>query len=161
MKSKKNKKEKRKPREKEIKKHSLLLPIDITKLGTEEDPCFGRLHNPQAEECRRCGDCEICQIVFAQNNHGLRAEIEKGGKFRDVDEKEIYESKPTIDVKQVKSEIRKIIRTQKSIKKDDLVKNIMVKFNLSKPRVEKYLEAMLGKTDKFSIHKNTLKWNIK
>lgn len=40
--------------------------LDIYKLGGDEDPCFGKLHDLTASECIRCGDSELCQVATQQ-----------------------------------------------------------------------------------------------
>ena len=47
-------------------KYDFSKPIDIYNLGGEDDPCFGKLHDLSAIECRRCGDSELCQVATAQ-----------------------------------------------------------------------------------------------
>lgn len=71
------------------------LPIDI--LGSESDPCFAQFNDPEADECQRCGDCEICAIVQSQNMHLKRSKIESKKQFKDV----------------VKKPIKKIIKKKK------------------------------------------------
>lgn len=64
---------------------NLMKPIDITKFGSDDDPCFGKLYNLSAEECRRCGDQELCSIVFGQGLHLKRKEVEKETRFKDIE----------------------------------------------------------------------------
>lgn len=64
----------------------LLKPIDIFKLGTDEDPCFGKLFSLTHPTCRRCGDNELCQAVMAQNLHKTRKEIEDKHAFKDLEQ---------------------------------------------------------------------------
>lgn len=67
----------------------LLKPIDILKLGTDEDPCFGKLHDLKAPECKRCGDSEFCSIIMAQNLHLKRDKLNKSKDFLDLEEAKI------------------------------------------------------------------------
>jgi Na+-translocating ferredoxin:NAD+ oxidoreductase RnfC subunit len=69
-------------------KLDMTVPLDILKLGSEEDPCFGKHHDPKAEECGRCGDAEICSIVCGQKLHLKRENIEKEKKFKDIQKDE-------------------------------------------------------------------------
>lgn len=64
----------------------ILKPLDVTEFGSEDDPCFGKLHDLKAEECMDCGDSEFCTIVQSQNLHKERLEIEAKQKFKDVEE---------------------------------------------------------------------------
>jgi hypothetical protein len=79
---------KRKSRDKVSSKVDITKPlqkIDIMKFGTDDDPCFGKLHDFTADECRRCGDQVICQIVFNQKTLGLRGKIEEENRFKDLE----------------------------------------------------------------------------
>lgn len=160
--------DKRKPRTSMIKTTNLLLPVDITKLGTEEDVCFGKLNDPKAPECQRCGDCELCQIVMAQTMHVTRAKVEKKGKYRDIEEEEIYKSKVSgnpikkksiKDRTNLKKAIRGMVRKFKKIDKEALIEDIAVQQSVSKLRVAKILRGLLKTTAKFKLIKNNLVWN--
>ena len=85
---------KRKAKEKSsLKPDDFLEPIDITKFGTDDDPCFGKHPNLAEPECKRCGDSALCGIVFGQNLNVKRAEIESNNRFKDL-EKPDEEDKP-------------------------------------------------------------------
>jgi len=81
-------KEERKPRDTdEFEEEGLLLtPFDVRQLGTDDDPCFGKLYDLKAEECKVCGDIEVCAIAFSQKLTLKRLEIESEGSFKDLDE---------------------------------------------------------------------------
>lgn len=75
---------KRKPRE--ATEVDFSEPIDITKIGSTDDPCFGKLYDLSTEECRRCGDSELCALVFAQTKlKRQRAEMEKKNRYKDLE----------------------------------------------------------------------------
>lgn len=94
---------KRKPR-REIKEkdHDLLQPIDVLSLGSDEDPCFGKLHDLLQSECKSCGDSEFCAIVKAQGLHKERISIETHQRFKDIEEGDQ-------ELKQKKEEAKKLI----------------------------------------------------
>ena len=76
----------RKSRKTSIKKEDeFLKPIDITKFGTSDDPCFGKLYELSAEECKRCGDSPLCAVVFSQNLTVERKSIESKSRFKDLE----------------------------------------------------------------------------
>ena len=78
---------KRKSRDKIDKEEiNLLEPLDIYKYGSDEDPCFGKLHDITAKECQMCGDAEFCAIVMSQNLTKGRIEIEANQRFKDIEE---------------------------------------------------------------------------
>lgn len=84
-----------------------MKPIDISILGTDDDPCFGKHYDLKAEECQRCGDHEFCSIAMAQNLHKTRNEIEGKSDFLDVIE-EVQETKATL----TKVRLKKAIKTR-------------------------------------------------
>lgn len=96
------KKKKRESRSVEVAKVNLLKPLDLDKLGTAEDPCFGQLFDPKAEECKICGDCEICSIIMGQKLHLQRNQLEQESKFKDLDEVEILKDPTTIITNRLK-----------------------------------------------------------
>lgn len=98
------KRESRKKLSKKVDITKPVLPIDITKFGTEEDPCFGKLHDLTQDECKRCGDSSLCSIVQNQDTLKLRAKEEKDGRFKDL---ELDAPKKEIDMKEVKKFIKK------------------------------------------------------
>lgn len=79
---------KRNPRKKLVKKVDLtkpLIPFDITKFGTDDDPCFGKLFDLTEEACRMCGDQTLCQIKQNQITEGDRLKLEKDNRFKDLE----------------------------------------------------------------------------
>lgn len=60
-------------------------PIDLSIIGTEDDPCFGKLYNLTANECKRCGDSELCGVVFSQEMTKSRRKIAKKKRFKDIE----------------------------------------------------------------------------
>lgn len=78
----------RKSRKKLSKKVNMLKPlnsIDILKLGTDDDPCFGKHFDLMEDECRRCGDSTLCQIVSNQKTVKLRDKTEEENRFKDLE----------------------------------------------------------------------------
>ena len=66
----------------------ILKPLNILSLGSDEDPCFGKLHDLKAAECKMCGDSDFCAIVMSQNLHRDRLKFETNQKMKDLDEAE-------------------------------------------------------------------------
>jgi hypothetical protein len=77
----------RKPRKdsKRITPKKAQKPLDVSMIGTEDDPCFGKLYEPATEECHGCGDSELCAIVHMHNLDKRRKKIEKKQKFKDLE----------------------------------------------------------------------------
>lgn len=97
-------KKKRKEREASVKPKTLLTPLDFTKFGTDDDPCFGKLYDLSAPECKICGDQELCGVVFSQNMHIVRKDIEDKSKFKDLDLPRDYDN-PAI-IKWIKQKVK-------------------------------------------------------
>jgi len=60
-------------------------PIDITQIGTEDDPCFGKLYDLSTNECKSCGDNARCAIVMGQGQLLHKSKLEKKNRFKDIE----------------------------------------------------------------------------
>lgn len=120
----------REPRKASLKPDAFLEPIDITKFGTDDDPCFGKLYNLADENCRRCGDQALCGLVFGHNQNLTRTNIESKQRFKDLEIDKPNENKALVNwVKDKKAEgwerskiISKAVKTYGSTRKE--IKNI-------------------------------------
>jgi hypothetical protein len=134
------KKERREARKKLSKKVDItqpILPIDITKFGTEEDPCFGKLHDLTEDACKRCGDSTICSIVMNQDTKKLRATEETEGRFKDLEIDGPVKPVPQF----TKKEINKYIKSSlaKGTIRLVLVKNLNKKFGIEKQEAKELI----------------------
>ena len=122
---------KRKKRENPTIQADLLKPLDIFSLGSEDDPCFGKLHDLNAMECRECGDSEFCAIVKSQNLHKIRLSQEAEQRFKDIEESDQ-------DILNKKQEVRGVIKTykDKGVKRIKTILKISREFNLPKDVVK-------------------------
>jgi hypothetical protein len=59
-------------------------PVDITLFGSEDDPCFGKHHDPKDSNCKICGDSELCQLIKGQKNNLIRNKVESKQAFKDT-----------------------------------------------------------------------------
>jgi len=107
----------------------LLKPIsaDIFKLGSSDDPCFGKLHDLTDSICRRCGDNELCQAVMAQNLHKTRNEVEKTQAFKDKEQ-------PYEKVKPEHHEMKMWMKKKvaKDLDKKLIIKRAMKRYDVSR-----------------------------
>jgi len=107
----------------------LLKPIsaDIFKLGSSDDPCFGKLHDLTDSVCRRCGDNELCQAVMAQNLHKTRNEVEKTQAFKDKEQ-------PYEKVKPEHHEMKMWMKKKvaKDLDKKLIIKRAMKRYDVSR-----------------------------
>lgn len=89
------KKDKLKEVRKELETGDIFEPIDITKLGSGNDPCFGKNYDLSTKECKMCGDSELCCIKFTALMGKTRKELEAETKFKDLE--------PLVDIEGCKS----------------------------------------------------------
>ena len=71
--------------------------VDIAKLGTEEDPCFGKHYDLNAEECIQCGEIETCSIAFLQQLKVKRLQAERNNAHLDLEMDKLEKSKQIRD----------------------------------------------------------------
>lgn len=69
-----------------------MKPIRLEQLGSDEDPCFGKLYSLTAPECARCGDYEACSVASQTRMLKETAKEEKSKPFKDIQEAELIES---------------------------------------------------------------------
>lgn len=63
----------------------ILKPIDIDSIGSSDDPCFGKAYDLSTQECRSCGDSELCCIKFAEMMGKTRKELEEENQYKDME----------------------------------------------------------------------------
>lgn len=56
-------------------------PLDISKFGSDEDPCFGKLYDLNAKQCKICADSDFCAIKMSQTQNVKRKELNKQNEF--------------------------------------------------------------------------------
>ena len=120
----------RKERNSKIPKENLLVPFDVSKFGSEEDPCFGKAYDLSAPECQRCGDLEFCAIAFSQKQHLLRA-VAAGQQAAIAFQKRELDTNKTI-----KAFIRK--KQAAGLTKTKIILLASKKFDLPKPNIRKF-----------------------
>ena len=95
----------------DISKVDPIVPIDIDSIGSNGDPCFGKGYDLTTNECKMCGDSELCCIKFAAALGKTRKELEKGNDYKDLETLvDIPAVKKTIRALNRKGEDRKTIR---------------------------------------------------
>lgn len=100
-----------------------LTPItNIDNLGSDKDPCFGKEYDLTTNECKLCGDSELCAICFAQKLNKTRAEIEKESHFKDMEK--------LLDIQGIKKYMRSLIR--KELSRKDVISKAIDKFDITK-----------------------------
>lgn len=63
----------------------VLQPVDISSIGSNGDPCFGKAYDLSTEECKQCGDSELCCIKFAAALGKTRQELESENNYKDME----------------------------------------------------------------------------
>lgn len=70
---------------------NFMKPItNIMVFGGPDDPCFGKHYSPEAKECGRCGDNELCMIAKAQLAKARVTKVESKHPFKDKEEVDIH-----------------------------------------------------------------------
>ena len=114
---------------------SPLEPVNFKSIGSNNDPCFGKLYDLTTQECKICGDSELCCSVFAKNQGKTRRDIEKESEFKDM---EIL-----VDKTAAKKTIRLEIRKDSS--KKEILDRLQGKYEISRDQARKiyreYLES--------------------
>ena len=106
----------------DLTKQDPLEPIDITQLGTNGDPCFGKEYNLATKECKMCGDSELCAFKMAQVLKITRKELEEKNHYKDLDTLE--------DVDGIKKYMRSLKR--KGLTRKEIVSKCNTKFEVPK-----------------------------
>ena len=118
----KKKKDKLKEVRKELETGDIFEPIDITKLGSGNDPCFGKNYDLSTKECKMCGDSELCCIKFTALMGKTRKELEAETKFKDLE--------PLVDIEGCKKYYRKLVREK--LGKKEILDKLQSKVELSR-----------------------------
>lgn len=154
---------KRKARNKLAKTLDIMMPITLEKLGSKDDPCFGKLHDARNSTCQKCGDSELCCVAMGQINHMKRLKAESKGSFKDLEEQDIPEHDKKEVRKMVKNRIRELVKGSEShgIPMESVLSDVHAIYfdkGWTKKRITKLIDAMVEKSDHLSKTKNTLRW---
>lgn len=123
---------KRKSRNKFRKKltdDQMLAPLDVTKFGGPDDPCFGKYHDLKATECRNCGDSELCAIAMSYKGIAMRQKLEMETSFKDIEDVGI-----DLKEKRIKRYIKKKLAKGLEIRK--IYKKAARRYNIPILRIE-------------------------
>lgn len=155
-----------------IDKTNIKMEVPLLRLdqyGTADDVCFGKHHDPRAEECKRCGDCEICLIVMGQLNNLKRIEVEAQGSFKDLEEVKI---KPDVDKKTIRKSVKNRIRGMikmgggEYINEELIVDDIFASYSkdgFRRDKILKLIKLITENSNHIIVHPkkpNELKWKF-
>lgn len=118
----KKKKDKLKDAREELESGDILEPMDISKLGTNGDVCFGKHYDLSTKECKMCGDSELCGIKFTDLMGKTRKELEADTQYKDLE--------PLIDMAGCKKYYRKLVRDK--LGKREILDKLQSRFELSR-----------------------------
>ena len=108
-----------------------LKPINVLSLGSADDPCFGKLHDLLAKECRLCGDSEFCAIATAQSLRLMNLSGQDGQRFKDVEEAKLVDNSKLDKAKGLIKKYRK-----DGLKNTKILLKVSRELNLSKDLVK-------------------------
>ena len=107
--------------------------IDIESIGNPSgDPCFGTKYDLTTDECKMCGDSELCCIKMSQALKVTRKELEAKNHYKDLETLE--------DVNGIKKYIRGLKRKGKTRK--EIVEKASVKFEVPKKDIRLIYKSM-------------------
>lgn len=105
----------------DLTKHDPLKPVpDLSLVGSDLDPCFGKGYDLSTKECKQCGDSELCCLKMSQLLGKTRKELEESNMYKDLD---ILE-----DVYGIKKYMRKLKR--EGNKRRDIITSASKKFEV-------------------------------
>lgn len=116
----------------DLSKQDPLVPIDITQLGTNGDPCFGKGYDLTTKECKLCGDSELCAFKMSQELRITRKELEEKNKYKDLDVLE--------DVDGIKKYMRNLKR--KGLEKKEIITKSIEKFEVPRDIIRKLYKEL-------------------
>jgi len=138
---------KRKPRKTLMKKNiSLATPVNLTVVGTEADPCFGKHHDSLAPECQRCGDSEFCIIAKAHKLTNKRLKLESENTYKDLEEEGLQK------INALKEHLPQATKVVKKFCKDGpqeqklVVRKISKRLKVTKDEAKSILQMILNKS---------------
>lgn len=115
-----------------LSKQDPLVPIDVTQLGGNGDPCFGQGYDLSTKECKLCGDSELCCIKMSQALNITRKELEDKNHYKDLETLE--------DINGIKKYIRGLKR--KGLTRKEIVERSSVKFEVPKKDIRLIYKSM-------------------
>lgn len=116
----------------DLNKQDILTPVDITQLGTNGDPCFGKGYDLSTKECKLCGDSELCAFKMSQELNITRKQLEAKNNYKDLDVLE--------DTKGIKKYIRGLIKRGKE--KKEIIKKTSDKFEVPRKRIRELYKEL-------------------
>ena len=122
----------------DISKADPLVPIDIDSIGSNGDPCFGKGYDLTTNECKMCGDSELCCIKFAAALGKTRKELEKENDYKDLE--------TLVDIPAVKKTIRNLKR--KGEDRKTIRQKLQAKYHLSESEAKDLYRKYKPKSDK-------------
>ena len=99
-----------------------LVPVSLDMIGSDNDPCFGKGYDLSTDECKQCGDSELCAIKFAAELGKTRKQLEQENHYKDLES--------LVDTKAVHKTMRALKR--KNLKMSEILDRIQAKYELSR-----------------------------
>ena len=138
----------------------LSKPLDLSSIGTDRDPCFGKHYDSLADECSRCGDAEFCTIAMGARLNTKRSKLESKQKFKDLEEGSHQRKEETQEKKVAKYMRVKLKATEESeMPYGRMVKKVMKKFEVDKNEAKDLIKSALIGTSKITKEGKTLTYN--
>lgn len=120
------KEKKKKKKENPLSSGDILIPISIDQIGSDTDPCFGKHYDLSTDECKICGDSELCCIKTAAELKVTRKALEEENHYKDLDS--------LIDKRAVFKSFRALKR--KGLKREEIFDRVQAKYELPRTDVQ-------------------------
>jgi len=130
---------------------NMMEPLQLDKLGTVDDVCFGKHHDLTADECSVCGDAEICSIVCAQKLHSKRKELEEQKEFKDIE-------KIDLTWKELSKTLKRILKKYKTLPISKLKDKVIKKLHIHESLFDTLLKKVLQKNKKYVLRNNSISY---
>lgn len=117
------------------KEKDILKPVNIDSIGSNGDPCFGKGYDLSTQECKQCGDSELCCLKFAQLVGKTRKQLEKENQYKDLE--------VLVDEVAVKKSIRALKR--KGENKKTIIDKLQAKYQLSREQTRMLYKKLTSK----------------
>lgn len=138
----------------------LSKPMDLTIIGKEEDPCFGKLHDSLDPTCKRCGDSEFCMIAMAHKLNTKRTSLEAKTSYKDLEEEslQLIMDEPRF-IKEATMYVRLKAKKTGSITRKACIKKLMKKFGISEDKAKTTLKEILNNTQILKLNGKEIEYS--
>lgn len=139
----------------------IMKPVDLSVVGTENDPCFGKHHDATAPECQRCGDSEFCQIATMNRLKSKRLKLEAKNSYKDLEEADIQGDRKTSVKRKAFLYLRTKLKSRDYLSRKKAIVLMAKKFNWDSDKSERMLDRVLASSQVLNEENKKIYFNGK